>query len=502
MTASTVGGSNTGSANNIDDLQASLSLNSGGGGGGGDASSSSNGNGNDMEIIELSSRHSEQEWSSTYAQLRILRRNKNYVILFVGFVLGLGLFTGLLTFINQIVLPYGYSNDDAGTLSAVLLFSGLLGAAVVSQILERTKAYETVLKSGFTLCFFALAFMISQLKPDNFSVLCGSFAVLGVALLPMLPATIENAAECTYPTVTEDLSVGLLFMGGNVMGIVITSVLEYLLKEEMDKYGTYTYSDPDQPSTTGYSPDASTGMHAFKRPSNVFMLCILGCSILVLMAYKGEYNRLKAETLGHMSSSSRRASASASASGTGTGPGTGPGPGTGKGSRAYEETYRPPLLDSAASRGTAGSYDTAHSTPGIHKVGGGGGSVGDLSRDSNTTVNTTGTRTSSVAREVGDVLGGLPTGGALAGDFRTNSHTPHGTTTSFQWGASDLATLSQRETIATTTTPEAFMGAGKGNGNQKNNSNAGGGGGGNANRGGGRGASQVGTLRNVLNNGR
>ena len=36
--------------------------------------------------------------------------------------------------------------------------------------------------------------------------------VLGLFMLPMLPAVVENCAECTYP-IPEELSTGLLFVG-------------------------------------------------------------------------------------------------------------------------------------------------------------------------------------------------------------------------------------------------------------------------------------------------
>ena len=57
-----------------------------------------------------------------------------------------------------------------------------------------------------------------------------SFGLLGLFMLPMLPAVVENCAECTYP-IQEDLSVGLLFIGKIsiivVLVVVIGSILLY-----------------------------------------------------------------------------------------------------------------------------------------------------------------------------------------------------------------------------------------------------------------------------------
>jgi MFS family permease len=229
------------------------------------------------DLVELTSNHSVNRWGSTVDQLKYLYENKNYCLLYLCFTIGLGLFTAIMTLINQIVQPYGYSNDDAGTFAAVLLACGLLGAAVSSKLLEQTKAYETVLKAGFILCSISIVFLVSTFKPDNLTIVTLAFATTGFALLPMLPATIENTAECTYPDVTEDLSVGLLFMGGNIVGVVMCTVLQSLLESEA-KY---------------YSKD--TNVSPLWRGSNIFMMLSLLVATSLLMLYKGDYRRMQAD---------------------------------------------------------------------------------------------------------------------------------------------------------------------------------------------------------------
>ncbi len=356
-------------------------------------------------------------WQSTWTELHALRNNKNYCFLFSGFCLGLALFTGLLTFVNQIVLPFGYSNDDAGTLSASLLVSGLVGAAIVSQVLEKTKAYETVLKVGFVLCLLAIAFMITQLRAENFGLLCFSFCVLGFALLPMLPTVIENTAECTYPDVSEDLSVGLLFMGGNVLGIAVTSVLEALLKAESEKYGVVY--DKNGSSTTGYSASSMSGGSAFIRPSNIFMSTIIVVSVVILWQYKGDYRRLKAERAGAQGMPGADTHTTAS--------------------------YQPPILryGDLPLRGNDGSHER------------------DAHSNARTTSNATSNRPSSTTTiSDDDVLTAITpsTFTVSSGNSRTtvpsavDKFQRTNTNSSFKWGLSDLGTLSQRETIVSNQT--------------------------------------------------
>ena len=41
-------------------------------------------------------------------------KNINFIYLFIGFGIGLGIFNGIITLINQYTAAYGYDTDDAG----------------------------------------------------------------------------------------------------------------------------------------------------------------------------------------------------------------------------------------------------------------------------------------------------------------------------------------------------------------------------------------------------
>jgi hypothetical protein len=88
------------------------------------------------------------------------------------------------------------SNNAAGTFGAVLIVSGLVGAAVAGQVitpavcnadnlvslgalLETTKAYRSILKGGFLLCQFAMLFFFCMLYSNNFYGLLCAFCLLG-----------------------------------------------------------------------------------------------------------------------------------------------------------------------------------------------------------------------------------------------------------------------------------------------------------------------------------
>ncbi len=58
-----------------------------------------------------------------------------------------------------------------------------------------------------------------------------SISPSGFCILPLLPVMMENCAECTYP-IPEELSMGVLFVGANVLGLGFIFALQFLLDAE------------------------------------------------------------------------------------------------------------------------------------------------------------------------------------------------------------------------------------------------------------------------------
>lgn len=210
------------------------------------------------------------EDKSLWLNLKELMSNRDYVILLATFSIGIGVFNTIITLINQIVMAQGYSNDDAGTFGTALIIAGLVGASIAGVLMERTRAYRSLLKAGFGCCFGAMIFATCMLRPDNFILLLLAFSALGFFILPMLPLALENCAESTYP-VPEDLSSGLLFIGGNVLGIGLIFAIQTLLALDNDT-GTALSGPPF-------------------IPSSLFFIGTLGFSFILLLFYNGQYKR-------------------------------------------------------------------------------------------------------------------------------------------------------------------------------------------------------------------
>jgi FLVCR family MFS transporter 7 len=150
-----------------------------------------------------------------------LLKRRNFLLLTVGFGVGLGLFNAMLTLLSQLLAPCGYSDNDAGTAGAVLLGAGLLVAAGAGAALEATRAYAAMLRGGMAAATCALLLFLGALRPGQAGLVLGAVAVLGAFLIPLLPIALENAAESTFP-VPEDVSSGLLLNAGNYIGLALT----------------------------------------------------------------------------------------------------------------------------------------------------------------------------------------------------------------------------------------------------------------------------------------
>jgi MFS family permease len=130
---------------------------------------------------------------------------------------GMGVFNGVTTWIEGIVRPRGLGSDDAGTLGAVMLVGGLLGAVVIAPLSDRTRRRRPFLVLGFGLSAPAL---LGLAEATTFTGLAVASAVLGFFLVSSLPVGMQYAAELTRPT-PEGTSSGVLQLAGQASVVFV-----------------------------------------------------------------------------------------------------------------------------------------------------------------------------------------------------------------------------------------------------------------------------------------
>lgn len=209
-------------------------------------------------------------WETVKSEVMILFSDRAYLHLFVSFGLGLSLFNALLTVLNNVLSPCSYSEDDAGNFAGILIGAGLVGAGFAGAIMDMTHAYRPLLKGGFCAAAGCCVLLAFNIKSNNSTLLGVCFGLLGFSMIPMLPVMIENAIECTYP-ISEELSTGVLFTAGNVFGIPVVFIMQYLINSADGKCGEWDL------------------------PVNVMIVSVAIVCAVVACRYKGEYKRMRVE---------------------------------------------------------------------------------------------------------------------------------------------------------------------------------------------------------------
>lgn len=131
--------------------------------------------------------------------------------------IGLGIFNGLNTWIEGIIKPRGFSPDQAGTLGAVFLISGIVGAFIMPLISDRQRKRRRFLLIGI---LGALPGLIGITYATNYGLLLLSAFVMGFFLVSTSPIGMQYAAEITYPT-PEGTSNGLIQLFGQASVVFV-----------------------------------------------------------------------------------------------------------------------------------------------------------------------------------------------------------------------------------------------------------------------------------------
>ena len=154
------------------------------------------------------------------------------VTLGVAFIV-MSAFNGVTTWVEQIIRPRGFSTTDAGTMGALMLLAGIVGAVVLSALSDRRGKrirFAVIALAATVPGMLGVAFFSSTLLLYAFA------AVLGFFLVAVFPILMQYAAEITNPT-PEGTSNGLIQLSGQVSVVSV-----YIMEALRTSSGSYTVS--------------------------------------------------------------------------------------------------------------------------------------------------------------------------------------------------------------------------------------------------------------------
>lgn len=151
-----------------------------------------------------------------------LRVKSFWLYLFVSFI-GLGIFNGITTWVENIIRPRGFTPTDAGTLGALMLAGGVLGAVAIPPFSDKQHKRQPYILLGLILAIPGLIGIAFATSP--WLLFLSAFA-MGFFLISTSPIGMQYAAEVTHPT-PEGTSNGLIQLFGQA-SVVFVYIMEAL----------------------------------------------------------------------------------------------------------------------------------------------------------------------------------------------------------------------------------------------------------------------------------
>ena len=142
--------------------------------------------------------------------------------LFVTFV-GMVIFNGVSTWVEAIIRTRGFTPADVGSLGALMLIGGVLGAVIMPALSDRFRKRVPFL---LTAVLLSIPGLVGLTFATSMWLLVISVVSMGFFLVSALPIGMQYSAEITYPT-PEGTSNGLIQLCGQA-SVVIVFVMDLL----------------------------------------------------------------------------------------------------------------------------------------------------------------------------------------------------------------------------------------------------------------------------------
>jgi len=163
---------------------------------------------------------------------QIVKSTPFWLFVIVYFV-GLGIFNGISTWVENIIRPRGFTPTDAGTLGAMMILGGIIGAVVIPALSDKQHKRQRYMLLGVTL---SVPGLVGVTFATSFWLLLASAFWMGFFLISVAPIGMQYVAEVTYPA-PEGTSNGVIQLFGQ-----LSVVFVYIMEAMQNAQGAFTPS--------------------------------------------------------------------------------------------------------------------------------------------------------------------------------------------------------------------------------------------------------------------
>ncbi len=167
------------------------------------------------------------------AGLKLVLTRLDFYLLAVAFFVVFAVWQGVPTWIEGIARERGLSTTEAGTVGALLMIGGVVGALLIPAISDRLRKRKQVLIAALLL---SLPGMLGLTFLHGFVPVTISAIWLGILLVGAIPLVLQYAVEVCYPA-PEPASSGLLMIASQASVVAIT-----VMGWAFEKTGSFTSS--------------------------------------------------------------------------------------------------------------------------------------------------------------------------------------------------------------------------------------------------------------------
>ncbi|TEA18962.1 MFS-type transporter EF102 [Colletotrichum sidae] len=149
-------------------------------------------------------------------------------LILVPYAFYVGSFNSISSLLNQMMIPYGFTDEEAGIAGALLIVVGLVASAITSPILDRTKKF--LLATKLAVPVIGLSYLAFVWMPETRGI-AGPYvvlAVLGASSFSLVPVALELLIELSHP-VSPEVTSTVAWSGGQLLGalfIIISDALQ------------------------------------------------------------------------------------------------------------------------------------------------------------------------------------------------------------------------------------------------------------------------------------